>query len=102
MFPGIIQNCFHSFSKALNGSVKFRTTSQISPASSNVRQSFAQLVVGASVNSSMLCRAALHRLLVFIIRDHDQMNQGSGGTEVSPTIEKSTATIKENLRQPPQ
>jgi hypothetical protein len=65
MFPGIIQNCFHSFSKALNGSVKFRTTSQISPASSNVRQSCAQLVDEhrkPTPHSSMLCRAALHRL----------------------------------------
>ena len=36
-----------------------------------------------------------------IIGVHDQRKQGSGGTEVSPTIEIFTATIKENLRQPP-
>jgi AraC-like DNA-binding protein len=72
--------------------------------SSAVSDTFSQLIYehrSPSEHSALLSRAALHALLVSLIRDYASANADGGHAQISSAIQQCSADIQQNLAAPP-
>lgn len=72
--------------------------------SSAVSDTFSQLIYehrSPSEHSALLSRAALHALLVSLIRDYASANADGGHAQISSAIQQCSAAIQQNLAAPP-